>query len=38
MSEFKKLAIILESGDYEKAHIAAMIASVAAVSEIEVSI
>jgi peroxiredoxin family protein len=38
MSEFKKLAIILESEDYEKAHVAAMIASVAAVSEIEVSI
>ena len=38
MEEFKKLAIILESEEYEKAHIASMIASVAAVSGIEVSI
>lgn len=38
MEEFKKLAIILESEEYEKAHVASMIASVAAVSGIEVSI
>lgn len=38
MAETQKLAIIIASEEYEKSHVASMIASVAAVSGIEVSI
>lgn len=38
MAETQKLAIIIASEEYEKSHVASMIASVAAVSGVEVSI
>jgi len=37
MAETQKLAIIIASEEYEKSHVASMIASVAAVSGVEVS-